>query len=573
MLLALCLALAPQNFPAILWRAAPAPSELQRAFGAVCVGRNDSVEALGEAGLEFLVFNAPGRDELHLERERKGWSERRKRWIESRDPELCRREPCLADPATAALLLRRLEESLAARGGTSGLGLSLGDEVGFTPGGVPEDTCTCEHCELAWSLAHAAETAPRPARLRDIGTDATLRAVFDGDMSPTARWLERRAFHQQQLLDLLGTLAARVRAANQPVGLLGLTSQSAFGGVAIERILPQLDFLECYRIGNARELAFTLRRPEQRVYLTVFASQGASGAAWSVWEHWMHGGDGMFVWSEAELASAPQVATRLQQTLARVRALPRLRPRPQGIAIAHSGRSVAAGWLRDALLDGSTWPQRFASWQEQHGSVERARARWFDFARCAGAMPGALPIESLTPADAERFPLLVLAELLVLSPEDLARLEAYRAAGGTLVVDGELGWIDAEGRALAGAARERLERSAKLVEPPSGLRERWSGQPPTQEQLQWLTSLGVPLAPLRPRIEAGESPWLVTWSTSGTATLLAALPTDPSGPERRLNFDSLEHHEVRWLHPSDAHGWSASLPSGEGALVELVRKP
>ena len=573
MLLALCFALASQEFPAILWRAEPAPSDLQRAFGAVCVGRNDSVEALGEAAIEFLVFNAPGRDELHLEREREGWAERRQRWLETRDPSLCRREPCLADPATQALLLRRLEESLAARGGAAGLGLSLGDEVGFTPGGVPEDTCTCEHCELAWSLAHAQDTAPSPARLRDIGTDATLRAVFEGDMAPTARWLERRAFHQRQLLDLLGTLAQRVRTAGKPVGLLGLTSQSAFGGVAIERILPQLDFLECYRIGNARELALTLRRPEQRVYLTVFASQGASGASWSVWEHWMQGGDGMFVWSEADLAKAPQIAARLQQTLARVRTLPSLRPRPQGIAIAHSARAVAAGWLRDALLDGGTWPQRFASWQEQNGRVERARARWFDFARCAGAMPGALPIELLSPADAARFPLLVLAELLVLSPEDLARLEAYRAAGGTVVVDGELGWTDGLGNTLSESTRKRLQDGVQVAEPPAGLRERWSGQPPTEEQVDWLAAFGVHLAPMRPRVEAGESPWLVTWSMSGSATLLATLPSDSSGPTRAVHFEPREGCELRWRHPPHASGWSATLPAGDAAVVELLRKP
>ncbi len=573
MLLALCLALATQDFPAILWRAESAPSDLQRAFGAVCVGRNDTVDELAAAGIEFLVFNAPGRDELHLERERAGWAERRQRWLETRDPALCRREPCLEDPATEALLLARLEQSLAARRGQVGLGLSLGDEVGFTPGGIPEETCTCEHCELAWARAHADETSPRPPRLCDLGTDATLRAVFDGDLAPTRHWLERREFHQRQLLDLLGSLARRVRATGKPVGLLGLTSQSAFGGVSIERILPQLDFLECYRIGNARELALTLRRPEQRIYLTVFASQGASSASWSVWEHWMQGGDGMFVWSEAELAKAPHVAARLLQTLARVRTLPVLRPRPQGIAVAHSARAMGAGWLRDALLDGGTWPQRFASWQEQHGRVERARARWFDFARCAGAMPGALPIEQLSPADAARFPLLVLTELLVLSPEDLARLEAYRGAGGTLVVDGELGWTDGLGSALEGASRKRLEERGKLAEPPAGLRERWSGQPPTEEQVDWLAALGVQLAPVRPRIDARDSPWLVTWSTSNVATLLATLPSDPSGPTRVVHFEPREGCELRWLHPPDATGWSATLPAGDAAVVELIRKP
>lgn len=573
MILALCLALAPQQFPAILWRAEARPNALQRAYGAVCVSRTDPVAELGAAGIDFLVFNAPGRADLHLERENPAWQERRARWLATRDPQLCRREPCLAAPETRARLFAHLAESLAARGGAAGLGVSLGDEVGLTPGGVPEEVCTCEDCERAWSLAHAAASRPAAQRLREITTDATLRAVFEGELAPSAGWLERREFHQRQVLDLLGELAQQVRSAGKPVGLLGISGQTAFGGIAVERILPQLDFLECYRVGNARELALTLRRPEQRVYLTVFADQGPHGASWSVWEHWMHGGDGVFVWSEADLAERPAVSASLLETLTNVRKLPPYRPRPAGIAIAHSGRSVAAGWLRDALVDGSTWPQRFASWQEQHGSVEQARARWFDFARCAGAMPGALPLESLAPTDASRFPVLVLTELLVVAPDDLARLEAYRKAGGTLVVDGELGWTDGLGTALSGAARTRLAQGGKLVDPPLGLRERWSGQPPTAEQVEWLASLGVQRSPLRPAADVKTAPWLVTWSATEHGSLHAFLAQDSARGAGELRLELTPGHELRWLHPAGTEGWSVELAPGEAAVVELVRKP
>lgn len=573
MFLALCLASLQQGFPAILWRADKAPSELQRALGAVCVSRTDSVEELERQGIEYLVFNAPGRADLHLERENQAWRERRQRWLASRDPGLCRRDPCLAAPTTRERLFAQLRASLSARGGASGLGVSLGDEVGLTPGGIPEDVCTCEVCELAWSLAHAQETNPAPRRLCEIDTDSTLRAVFEGELEPTAAWLERREFHQQQLLDLLFELASVVREARQPVGLLGMAGQTAFGGVAVERVLPELDFLECYRIGNARDLAFTLRRPEQRVFLTVFASQGPNAAAWSVWEHWMHGGDGVFVWSESELAQAAAVRTRLLSTLADVRALAPHRPRPTGLAIAHSGRSVAAGWLRDALLDGATWPQRYASWQEQHGRVERARARWFDFARCAGAMPGALPIENIAPGDAQRFPVLVLTELLVLSTDDIARLEAYRKAGGTLVIDGECGWTDGLGHALEGRALQELARSGAVSEPPAGLNLRWNGQPITREQRTWLLERGVELSPLLPAWEERADPWLVTWVATSTGARLAFLPTSAEKSKVALRFEPVPDCELRWQHPAQATGWSAELPAGEAAVVELARKP
>ena len=75
------------------------------------------------------------------------------------------------------------------------------------------------------------------------------------------------------------------------------------------------------------------------------------------------------------------------------------------------------------------------------------------------------------------------------------------------------------------------------------------------------------------RVEAGESPWLVTWSTSGSATLLATLPSDSSGPTRVVHFEPREGCELRWRHPPDASGWSATLPAGDAAVVELLRKP
>ncbi len=574
MLATLLLALAQttphaHEFPAILWRSADEPSELQRSFGAVCISRTDAIEGLRAAGVDFLVFNAPGRDDLHLERDQPAWEARRKRWLAERDPTLCRREPCLADPTTLERLRTRLAESLAARDGAFGLGYSLGDEVGLTPGGVPEEVCTCEHCEREWSLAHAAETAPIPLRLADIRTDAVLRSVFDGHLAPMGRWLERREFHQQQLVFLLEDLARQVHARSRPAGLLGISGQSAFGGVAVEKVLPFLDFLECYRVGNARELALTLRRPEQRLYLTIFAKEGLHVATHAVWEHWMQGGDGVFVWSEADLAQRPDVAKALLSTLATIRALPRFKPQPTGIAILHSGRSIAAGWLRDALPDGSTWPQRFQSWQEEHGSVETARRAWLDFARAAGAMPGALPIETLTPEHAARFPLVIATELCVVDPADLARLRAFRAAGGRICVDGTFGWIRSTGEALEESARAALAESGTLVEPPEGLRTRDLGQRVTEEQRAWFTRNGASLAPVETAPSESACEWTWTWSNAGERTLVAALPRKGDGVERRLGLRPVEGHSIHWLHPKDGTGWSVTIPAGSAAVFEL----
>lgn len=574
--LLLALALTPppaQDFPAILWRSAAQPSELQRSFGAVCISRTDTATELQAAGVDFLVFNAPGRDDLHLERGHPPWEARRTRWLAERDPTLCRRDPCLADPTTRERLRAKLAESLAARGGAFGLGYSLGDEVGLTPGGIPEEVCTCDHCEREWALRHAGETGPAPKRLLDIRTDAVLRSVFDGQLAPMAHWLERREFHQQQLLDVLAELASQVHAQSRPAGLLGISGQSAFGGVAVEEVLPFLDFLECYRIGNARELALTLRRPEQRVYLTIFAKDGVHAATHAIWEHWMQGGDGVFVWSEQDLSTEPSLARALLETLRTLRALPRFTPRPTGIAVLHSGRSVAAGWMRDALVDGATWPQRYPSWQEAHGTVESARSAWLDFARCAGAMPGALPIESLSPEHAARFPVVVASELAVIDRDDLARVAAYRAAGGRICIDGTFGWIDSNGRSLGESARAQLAEGGPLLAAPEGLRVRSAGQSVPIEQRSWLSENGVELAPVWIEAKTASDAWTWTWSLEARRVLVAALPREPAAAAQRLILRPIEGKRVSWLHPRDAEGWDATIPAGSAAIFELQAEP
>lgn len=579
LVLALCGAQDP-SFRAILWPKGEGVSALAQQFRAVCVGRSAKVDALREAGVRFLVFNAPGRNVLHLERERDGHAERMRRWQETRDPALLVRAPCLTAPTTRERMFELLDESLAARGGDPGLGLSLGDEVGLTPGGAPEDVCLSPSCRARWELwCQARGVAPGSApELASIDTDATLRALFEGRTAALGDWLARREFHQDVVLGLLGELAARVHAGGAPAGLLGLSGQSAFGGVAVERILPQLDFIECYRVGNARELAFTLREPRQRVYLTVFADErGPDWSAWQAWEHWLRGGDGLFVWSEVELERRPAHATRLLRALADIERVGSVRvgarPQPRGVALVHSPRSLAAGWLRDALLDGATWPNRFQSWQELHGTVERARRAWLEYAEDCGAMPGALPLERVDENTVARFPLLVLPEVLVLDEAELDRLRRYARAGGRLCIDGELGWIDSRGTRRETPLAESLARLRPLVAPPEGLRTRTHGAPLNEADERFWADCGVERAPWRVAGDAARWAWITAWWRLGDASVCAALPKPradaPGLLPTKFELQPIDGRAIEWLHPAGASGWSAELPPGDAAVFEL----
>ena len=577
-----------ERFPVFVWTTSAKPVEVVGEFGGACVQRMADTAWLDEKGLDWLVFNGPGRDDLHLDRENARYQERWKRWYDSRDPKLLVREPCVSDPATRERLKRLLDESLTARGGRTGLGVSLGDEIGLTPGGAPEDVCQCAHCERAWKEFRAARGLAQDVKLADISTAATLSELDDGETAAIGPWLLRREFHEQQWTDLIAELARRVRekSPGTPVGLLGLTAQSAFGSVAIESVLPSLDFIECYRVGNARELAFTLRRPEQRVLLTIFDdARGPDFVAWQAWEHWMRGGDGLVIWSEKELVAKPALRQRLARAVRDIRAVQkqigRFRPEPQGVAVVHSQPSVAVSWLRDAEDDGKTWPRRFPSYQEQHGELELSRKRWFEFLEDNnGAMPGALPLGHVDADTAKRFPLLVLDRLLVLDDVDVERLKRFMAAGGSLIPRAEIGWVDTNGRsAVEGFKQLRESPSSRLLAAPRRLNE-YEGQRDLLKELgMWPEPMRFETAPFGVTGDAGEMwRWISTWMETPDGLACAVLPkpqryTDEQEalalPSEIKIGTGNSRWRIEWIHPKPDEKGVVRLPAGDAAVFRL----
>ena len=103
------LADARPDFPALLWIADQTPAqvgeELARMLGGRVLGRQVAAPDRGA----WLLFNAAGRDELHLDWDSAGVREQSARWMRERSDELLVRRPCLCDPAT----LKRLSDTLA----------------------------------------------------------------------------------------------------------------------------------------------------------------------------------------------------------------------------------------------------------------------------------------------------------------------------------------------------------------------------------------------------------------------------------------------------------------------------
>src|SRR5690349_9618626 len=256
------------DFPVFVWRQERAAEALDprfaSAFGATNLGRGEDAAPLLERKLAFYVDNAAGRNELHLDRDR-AHEERWNAWYETRDDALLVREPCLNDPAVRARLRATLERTLKEPSVERALGVSLGDEVSWTPYGSPEDTCLCEPCRALWreflagAIRRGESTLPAGFELSAASTDAARLALEQGVSAPVHAWLLRREFTQSVMQERLRELAALGKSLRPelPQGLLGMIGRTAFGGVAVDGALSWLDFAEGYRVGDARELLFT----------------------------------------------------------------------------------------------------------------------------------------------------------------------------------------------------------------------------------------------------------------------------------------------------------------------------
>ena len=563
-----------EHFPVFVWRQDfqdhPIPDELVLPFGGVNVEGADEASNMRERGLEFYVGHAPGREALHLDRADPWYAHLWERWYETREPSLLVRRPCLSAPETRVSLRATLARALAARDGETGLAVSLGDEVSLTPHGDPLDLCTSDTCLAAWR-ERVGDDRPPPS------TDDVRRAYAEGEFAGLGDWLERRRERQDLILAVLADLASVVRAKGAPVALWGVSGQTAFGGVSVPRVLPLLDWLEPYSDTYARELAFTLRAPEQRLSATLFPrGDDPSGGAPRLWEHVVRGGDGAIIWSDRRLAESPLEREHLARAVADVRALRERigawRPLTGGVALVDCPDSVAVSFLVDALGDGPTWPKRFAGWQSEHGSRERAVNAWLRALEDEGLLPGALPIDRVCRDWLTRFRALVLVDQRVLSPDSEARLAEWLAAGGMLVVQGEFARFDERGRERAsplGAWREAFAERVLASDAAAAVTARSLSArlalPSLPFRIEVTADATSDPAPAQPRWLVARSP---TASVQRFALWLRAAPgNDETTLQLRLDLaaGAPPGSELILLHPSP----QAQRVQGGALTVEL----
>jgi len=577
------------DFPVFVWRERyaerPLPEGLARPFGGVLLMRGEDSAWARAGGLSYLVWNAAGREPLHLDPD-EAWRARVEAWIEDPAGDALVRRPCWNDPEVRAALGRTLAATLGRHGARPGLGFVLGDEVGLTPNGDPFDLCRCAPCEArwrAWAAEHgAAERAPLTGEVL-----ARLRA---GESDGLGDWLARRRFDRLELAEALASAMRQVREAPTPLplGVLGLNA-GLFAGLAFEPLLGQLDFVEAYPQLDTRERLASCAAPPARAphaLATVFVDQETpAGAAWVAWEHWAQGGAGLVLWNDTALEEHGPQRARLAESVAAIRALqarfPHLpHPRLSSFTIVRDEDSNALAWLLDATADGDTWPRRTTGYQAAHGTRERALAAWLAALSDAGIAPAVRALGELDARAGEGTWLLSYAR--VLGAEDVARLERHLAAGGRLLVEGELGSFDRAGRRRAEDVRARLARLApeRVLAPPPGLEdypERRADVADTAALRSALRALAAPVHALGFAGGAARVPWRVTVrgpvpDGESTGELVTLLPAWTRAEERARRLVPLALEltpppgtALEWLHPRAGE----LLAAGDAAVLLL----
>jgi hypothetical protein len=562
------------DFPVFVWRqryrGKELPEELIAPFGGTNVFGDEEAEWVREKGYAFYVTNAAGRNDLHLDAD-EAWGSRVSKWMETRDPAFLVREPCLSDPETLDRLNATLDRTLAARAGDHGFGLSLGDEVSLTPSGHPFDLCRSAQCEASWRKFAERRGLPERSPL----TDDVRAALAEGDFSLLGGWLGRRRFHREQLEDVLVSLAER--GPEESWGLLGITPSSAFGGVDLSiRLADHLDFVECYPVLDGPLMAPSRGLREQLG--TVFLQEGSpDDVARQVWQHWMRGARGLVLWSDALLEDRSPVAQRVAQTVAFIRRIQREHRHLRShvttrVAILRDSDSIAASWLRDALLDGPTWPQRLPTHQRENGSYEQSINRWMEAFETRGLVPRVQTFPFHSPAKVS-LELLVLPSILVLDEVDVRALEGLVDSGVTLVVDGELGWVDRRGAPWKDDVFERLQRRS-----PEHVRLLPRGHHPSS----FLNRLTVPVERqvdhVRISISSGEPPLLLSRRQESRRcgwddieVLYGALPASEGDARSHLLSIDVPAEEgwssaVEWIQPASP---DTPLRPGDAALFAV----
>lgn len=306
--------------------------------------------------------------------------------------------------------------------------------------------------------------------LQAVRFDAAA-AVKDRTRWNFAPWCDHRSYMDDALAKVLDDLrqTARELDPQTPVGIEGTQMPSAFGGYDLWKLSQVLDWVEPYDIGNSRDILGSLM--PGKAFLTTVGEPQANQAARRLWHLLLEGDRGCIVWWSEDSMDFSKPDYPLTERGKSIGGVLKEMTSPLAslwlkahrefdeIYVLYSHPSLQVGWLIESTEDGSTWPRRFSSYEAQHNRQARVRDGWWKGLQDLGATPRFISTEQLVKDWKPRVgAALVLPQCLALSDEEIAKINAARAAGVKVMMNADTGVFDEHGtlRATAPFAGEGI---------------------------------------------------------------------------------------------------------------------
>lgn len=374
------------------------------------------------------------------------------------DPAAFVREPGLSDPAWIARIRERLATAVRDSAPDRPLLYNLGDESGISDLAAAWDFDTSPASLAAFRLWLRTQYADLDSLNRQWATafpgwDAVMPELTDAAIRRPdenfSAWSDFKAF-----MDV--AFAAAVRQGTQalhdadPQALSALEGAQVpgWGGYDYALLAPAVDVMEIYDYGQSLDLALA-HNPALIALRTSFGR--GPREAHAAWQHALHGGRGTVVWDENDDVALPDgtPGPRGRDIAAWHAAIaavaPALRhPDPDPVAVYVNQASFRMRWLLDRRTGDHDWAARDAEREYDDTAWRAARRVLLGRLGELGVMPrlvGALDAESL-----KGVRVLFLPHAIAMPDADVAAVDAFRAAGGTVLADTPPAIYDGHGR-------------------------------------------------------------------------------------------------------------------------------
>jgi hypothetical protein len=287
-----------------------------------------------------------------------------------------------------------------------------------------------------------------------------------------ASWSDWRTFQDTAWADKLSEMSRGIRKLDTttPIGILGAQAPSAFGGFDYDKLIhSEMNWIEAYDICCSKEIlrSFNKCLPEEKRWcISRTHFPGGEAGKYSFWWYLFMRDQNNVIWQlyspsdgfftdEKSLQMTEKAAT-LRKTMLEVtdgigKAFIESQEPFFPIAIYLSQRSVQAHWMIDSESDGSTWIQRFSSFESQNNSQNNDNMSWtklledlgyqYDFVGQSGLLAGDLQKHGCR--------VLILPKTVALSDEEAAAISRFVAGGGTVIADTMTGVLDGHCKARA----------------------------------------------------------------------------------------------------------------------------